>query len=77
MTTPISEPMDEGFECSFCSRNHPHDHWEFVTGPTTHLFHVLVTDCTAEQAVKIMAERMNHDEDHGFTYGINWKDGDQ
>ena len=37
-----------------------------------HDFTVTVTDCTAEQAEQVMAERINHDEDYGFRYQIGW-----
>lgn len=67
-------PDDADFECSYCSKDKPHEHWEFVTGPNVHLFHVLISGCTAEQAAQVMTERLGHEEDYGFSYNsIDWK----
>lgn len=41
-----------------------------ITDPTVHTFTVTVSGCTEEQAEKVIAERLNHDEDYGFDYTI-------
>jgi hypothetical protein len=33
---------------------------------------VEVSDCTEEQADRVIAERIDHDEDYGFPYVISW-----
>lgn len=39
-----------------------------------HQFLVSVTAETREQAVQVMGERINHDEDYGFFYRIGWRE---
>lgn len=36
-------------------------------------FTVTVRGCTGEQAQRVMAERILHDEDYGFDYEIDYK----
>lgn len=40
--------------------------------PTEHTFTVTVSNCTREQAKQVMAERIDFDEDYGFTYEIGY-----
>ena len=35
-------------------------------------FIVEVRGCTPAQAAQVMAERLGHDEDYGFTYSVDW-----
>lgn len=35
-------------------------------------FVVEVRGCTPAQAAQVMAERLNHDEDYGFEYQVDW-----
>lgn len=71
---------DEGECCECGSRSHccgacpvfvpndpnrPPDEW---------WFRVKVIGCTSEQANKVMAERIDYDEDYGFEYTIKWED---
>lgn len=39
----------------------------------THRFTVEVTGCSREQAEQVMIERIQHDEDYGFAYTIDWQ----
>ena len=39
-----------------------------------HRFIVIVTGCTKEQAKQVLAERLDHDEDYGFDYSVQWGD---
>lgn len=37
-----------------------------------HTFTVTVSDCTYDEALTVMAERIGPDEDYGFDYTIDW-----
>lgn len=39
----------------------------------SHTFIVTVAGCTAEQARTVMDERIRHDEEYGFTYGVDYE----
>jgi hypothetical protein len=39
--------------------------------PTLHEFIVTVGGCTSDQALHVMRERLNHDEDYGFDYTLS------
>ena len=41
--------------------------------PLDHEFIVTVEGCTKEEAEQVIAERLNHDEDYGFDYTIEWR----
>jgi hypothetical protein len=51
---------NEALRCQICG----------AIGGEEHLFTVKVSGCTANQAVQVMAERIDHDEDYGFDYDI-------
>lgn len=38
-----------------------------------HTFLVTVTAASREEAVQVMAERLNHDEDYGFDYSVGFE----
>lgn len=40
--------------------------------PGTHEFTVVVSECTSAEARRVMAERIDVDEDYGFHYRIGW-----
>lgn len=42
---------------------------------TAHRFTIEVSGCTREQAEQVIGERVYHDEDYGFNYGIQIVDG--
>lgn len=42
------------------------------SNPRHHAFVVFVKDCTYEQACEVLRERLGHDEDYGFPYGLDW-----
>ena len=41
-----------------------------------HTFTVTVKCDTEDQALEVMAERINYDEDYGFPYTIEWDEVD-
>lgn len=43
----------------------------------TFRFTVIVSTQTAEQAQQVMAERLGHDEDYGFTYNIDYTEANR
>ena len=42
---------------------------------TDHTFTVTISGCTPEQARQVIAERISHEEDYGFTYSIGYEEG--
>jgi len=44
----------------------------FVDHSDGHTFSVTVSGCTREQAEQVMRERIDHEEDYGFKYTIEW-----
>jgi hypothetical protein len=42
-----------------------------------HEFVVTITGCDREAAETVMTERIEHDEDYGFDYSIEWKSKDE
>lgn len=42
-----------------------------------HVFLVRVHDCSTDEAFKVMRERLNHDEDYGFAYTVEWDEVDE
>ena len=42
---------------------------------TDHPFTVTISGCTPEQAAQVIAERISHEEDYGFTYSIGYEEG--
>lgn len=41
---------------------------------TDHTFTVTISGCTPEQAARVIAERISHDEDYGFEYSIGYEE---
>jgi hypothetical protein len=39
----------------------------------THTYIVTVSGCNQAEADQVMAERLEHDEDYGFPYKIEWE----
>lgn len=54
--------LDEEFSMTAMTRPRPHT-WSFV---------VDVETATISEAVEVMRHRINHDEDYGFEYYIQW-----